>query len=94
MSVSVPALKQHATRRYLDAYKDGQLPREKPYVACGGISLQGEILVQLLRRNSLQIRTVCEAGCGVGEVLRLLQQEMPPDTTSLPSHSRDDSPSQ
>lgn len=36
-------------------------------------------ILQLLRRNSLQIQSVCEAGCGVGEVLRLLQRKMPPD---------------
>src|SRR5262249_13765146 len=37
-------------------------------------------ILQLLRRNSLSIHSVGEAGCGVGEVLRLLQLSMPPDT--------------
>lgn len=33
----------------------------------------------LMRRNALQCKTVCEVGCGAGEVLRQLQLRMPPD---------------
>jgi SAM-dependent methyltransferase len=37
-------------------------------------------IIRLLQRNSLQIQFVGDAGCGVGEVLRLLQAQMPPGT--------------
>lgn len=35
-------------------------------------------ILRLLKHNGLTPRTVCEAGCGAGEVLRQLQQEMDP----------------
>lgn len=33
-------------------------------------------ILHMMQRHPLEIRTVCEVGCGVGEVLRLLQRNM------------------
>jgi cyclopropane fatty-acyl-phospholipid synthase-like methyltransferase len=33
-------------------------------------------ILRMLQKNRLQPRTICEVGCGAGEVLRLLQQKM------------------
>jgi trans-aconitate methyltransferase len=36
-------------------------------------------ILDLLGRRGLRPRTICEVGCGAGEVLRQLQMKMPPD---------------
>lgn len=36
-------------------------------------------IVPMLKRHKIVPKTVCEAGCGAGEVLRLLQMRMPED---------------
>jgi SAM-dependent methyltransferase len=33
-------------------------------------------ILQMLRKNRLQPKTICEVGCGAGEVLKLLQERM------------------
>jgi SAM-dependent methyltransferase len=37
-------------------------------------------ILQMLQRNRLTPKTICEIGCGAGEILRLLQQQMPADS--------------
>jgi len=37
-------------------------------------------ILKILRRNQLQPQTVCEVGCGAGEILRQMSRELP-DTT-------------
>jgi ubiquinone/menaquinone biosynthesis C-methylase UbiE len=32
----------------------------------------------MLKRHNLALKMICEVGCGAGEILRLLQQEMDP----------------
>ena len=41
----------------------------------------GQIL-ELIRRNNLKPRSICEVGCGAGEILRQLQQQLPKVTFS------------
>jgi SAM-dependent methyltransferase len=41
---------------------------------------KAKYILKLLKRNNLSPKTVCEVGCGAGEVLRLLQLRMSPDT--------------
>jgi len=36
-------------------------------------------ILQMLQKNKLQPKTICEVGCGAGEVLRLLQERMDPE---------------
>jgi SAM-dependent methyltransferase len=80
MSAPSPALKPPAPRSFLDVYTDGSYLQRNPTWHVEEAPFKVKYILQLLRRNTLTIRSVCEAGCGVGEVLRLLQLEMPPDT--------------
>jgi SAM-dependent methyltransferase len=80
MSAPSPALKLPTPRSYLDVYKDGSYLQRNPTWHMEESPFKVKYILQLLRKNSLQIHSVCEAGCGVGEVLRLLQLEMSPDT--------------
>src|SRR6185312_819989 len=40
-------------------------------------------VLQVMKRNSLHPQTVCEIGCGAGEILRLLQSEMDSSCTFI-----------
>lgn len=80
MSAPSPALKPSAVRPYLDVYKDGSYLEKNPTWHVEESPFKVKYILQLLRRNSLNIHSICEAGCGVGEVLRLLQLGLPPDT--------------
>jgi SAM-dependent methyltransferase len=80
MSAPRSALKPPAFRSYLDVYKDGSYLQKNPTWHVEESPNKAKHVLQLLRKNSLQVHSVGEAGCGVGEVLRLLQLEMPPDT--------------
>lgn len=72
------ALGARSPRPYLDVYKDGSYLEKNPTWHVEESPFKAKYILQLLRRNSLDIHSVCEPGCGVGEVLRLLQQELPP----------------
>lgn len=79
MSAPSRALKPPVPRSYLEIYQDGAYLQKNSTRHVEESPFKVKYILQLLRKNSLQIRSVCEAGCGVGEVLRLLQMEMPPD---------------
>ena len=64
----------------MDRYKDGSYLERNPTWHVEESPFKVKYISQLMRRNSLAVHSVCEAGCGVGEVLRLLQLEMPADT--------------
>jgi SAM-dependent methyltransferase len=68
------------SRSYLDKYKDGTYLTKNPTWHVEESPFKVKYILQLLHRNSVTAHSVCEAGCGAGEVLRLLQAEMPPDT--------------
>jgi SAM-dependent methyltransferase len=67
-------------RLYLEGYKDGTYLQKNPTWHVEESPFKVRYILQLLRENALSIHSVCEAGCGVGEVLRLLQSRMPADT--------------
>jgi hypothetical protein len=79
MSSPRPALEPRSSHRLVDVYTDGSYLEKNPTWHVEESPFKVKYILQLLRRISLPIRSVCEAGCGVGEVLRLLQSEMPPD---------------
>lgn len=79
MASPTPALDPRAPRPYLDLYKDGSYLEKNPTWHIEESPFKVKYILQLLRRNSLNIQSVCEVGCGVGEVLRLLQQGLPPE---------------
>lgn len=80
MSAPTPIFRPSAPRPYLDAYKDGSYLEKNPTWHVEESPFKVKYIMRLLHRNSLQIHSVCDAGCGVGEVLRLLQMQLPPDT--------------
>jgi len=80
MSAPSPSLQPPCPRTSLDAYKDGSYLQKHPTWHVEESPFKVKYILQLLRKHSLQPCSVCEAGCGVGEVLRLLQLELPPAT--------------
>lgn len=80
MSAPTPAVHPSAPRPHLDAYKDGSYLEKNPTWHVEESPFKVKYIMRLLRQNSLQTRSVCDAGCGVGEVLRLLQMQLPSDT--------------
>jgi SAM-dependent methyltransferase len=77
MSASSHAVGPHS---YLDGYKDGSYLEKNPTWHVEESPFKAKYIVRLLSRNSLQVHSVCDAGCGVGEVLRLLQPQLSPGT--------------
>jgi SAM-dependent methyltransferase len=80
MSAPGPALQPSSTRSYLEEYKDGSYLQKNPTWHIEESPFKAKYILQMLRRHALDIHSVCEAGCGAGEVLRLLQSEMPAGT--------------
>jgi SAM-dependent methyltransferase len=80
MSVLGPVPVPPGARSYADHYKDGSYLAKNPTWHVEESPFKVKYISHLVRRNSLDVHSVCEAGCGVGEVLRLLQMEMPADT--------------
>jgi SAM-dependent methyltransferase len=80
MPAPKPALERRAARPYLDLYTGGGYLEKNPTWHVEESPFKVKYMSQLLRKNKLDIKSVCEAGCGVGEVLRLLQLELPPET--------------
>ena len=77
MSSPSPALEP---RPLVELYKDGSYLEKNPSWHVEESPFKVKYILQLLSNNSLKVQTICEAGCGVGEVLRLLQSELAPDT--------------
>ena len=80
MFAPTSALRSASPRTYLELYKDGSYLEKNPTWHVEESPFKVKYILRLLRKNSLTVHSVCEAGCGVGEVLRLLQFAMPPDT--------------
>ena len=75
-----PAVTPPTPLSHLNAYKDGSYLKKNPTWHVEESPFKAKYILQLLKRNSLCVHSVCEAGCGAGEVLHLLQLELPPDT--------------
>ncbi len=57
-------------------YVDGTYLQQNPDWHVPDSPWKAEQIVEVLRRNKLSPQTVFDAGCGAGEVLRLLQQQL------------------
>ena len=77
MAAPRPALEPRSTRPYVDLYKDGSYLRKNPTWHVEESPFKAKYILQLISKNSLKVHSIGEAGCGVGEVLRLLQLELP-----------------
>lgn len=61
-------------------YTDGTYLRNNPEWHADDSAWKAEHVARLLERNAVAPATVCEVGCGAGEVLASLKRRLPPDT--------------
>ena len=57
-------------------YRDGAYLDKNPLWHTDESPFKVKQILRMLRKNHLQPTTICDVGCGAGEVLRLLQEEM------------------
>lgn len=79
MPAAGTAREQNARASYVDIYKSGEYLKKNPTWHVEESPFKAKYILELLRRNNLSPRTICDAGCGGGEVLRQLQLQMGPD---------------
>ncbi|HEY4032618.1 MAG TPA: methyltransferase domain-containing protein [Ktedonobacteraceae bacterium] len=58
-------------------YQDGSYLRNNPDWHASAAPWKTQSILQTLQRNGLTPHTICEIGCGAGEILYLLQQHLP-----------------
>lgn len=61
-------------------YETGEYVERNPTYHVEDSSWKAGHVLRLIQKNSLQPRTVCEIGCGAGEILNQLQSQLPADT--------------
>jgi len=59
-------------------YLDGEYLRKNPIWHVEESPFKVEQILKMMERNRLRPQTICDVGCGAGEVIRLLQQKMDP----------------
>lgn len=59
-----------------DQYLDGQYLKNVPDWHAGDSPWKASQILRLIEKNRLSVRSVCDVGCGVGEVLIELQKKM------------------
>ncbi len=57
-------------------YTDGEYLRMNPDWHVEESPWKAEQIIRMLRQNNLHPRTICDAGCGAGEVLKQLQEQL------------------
>jgi SAM-dependent methyltransferase len=57
-------------------YSDGEYLQKNPEWRADESPFKVTQILRMLKKNGLQPKTICEVGCGAGEVLRLLQEKM------------------
>jgi cyclopropane fatty-acyl-phospholipid synthase-like methyltransferase len=61
-------------------YQTGEYVEKNPTYHVEDSAWKAEQILKMLAKNNLQPRTVCEVGCGAGEILRQLQSRFPAST--------------
>lgn len=61
-------------------YQTGEYVAKNPTYHVEDSSWKAEQILQMIAKNRLEPRTVCEVGCGAGEILRQLQSRLPAAT--------------
>ena len=79
MAQPAPAREPSIPAPQPDIYKDGEYLKKNPTWHVEESPFKAKHSMEMLRRNDLSPRTICEAGCGAGEVLRQLQLQMGAD---------------
>ncbi len=59
-----------------DIYKSGEYLEKNPTWHVEESSWKAKQIMRMLARNSIAPGTICEVGCGAGEVLKQLQAKM------------------
>lgn len=79
---SKPALarEESAPAAFEEIYKNVDYLEKNPTWHVEESPFKAKYILKLLERNNLSPKSVCEVGCGAGEVLRQLQLRMSPDT--------------
>jgi cyclopropane fatty-acyl-phospholipid synthase-like methyltransferase len=62
-----------------DIYHSGEYVEKNPTYHVEDSPWKAEQILKMMRKHSLQVRSVCEIGCGAGEILRQLQLQLPAD---------------
>jgi hypothetical protein len=62
-----------------DFYTDGEYLKKNPGWHADAAPWKAKGILEMIRRNQLQPHSVCEIGCGAGEILRILQQHLESD---------------
>lgn len=62
--------------RYIDIYKGEAYLEKNPSWHVEESPFKAKYILKLLERNNLSPSTICEVGCGAGEVLKQLQDKM------------------
>ena len=60
-----------------DIYSTGKYLEDNPGWHAGDSAWKAAQILKMMRKNDLQPETVCEVGCGAGEILSQLQAELP-----------------
>jgi cyclopropane fatty-acyl-phospholipid synthase-like methyltransferase len=58
-------------------YQSGEYVERNPTYHVEDSPWKAQQILQMMRRHQLEARTVCEIGCGAGEILRQLQAHLP-----------------
>ncbi len=66
-----------------DLYTSGAYLERNPLWHADESPWKAKYVLRLLKRNRIAPKRICDVGCGVGEVLRLVQKGMPEDCTFL-----------
>ena len=61
-------------------YQTGEYVERNPTYHVEDSSWKARHILRVIQKNSLQPRTICEIGCGAGEILKQLQSWLPADT--------------
>lgn len=59
-----------------NVYADGEYLKNNPRWHVDESAFKVGQIVQMIQRNQLRPKTICDVGCGAGEVLRLLQEKL------------------
>jgi len=64
-----------------NVYRDGEYFKNHPLYHVEDSPWKAQQILKMLKRHNLQIASVCEVGCGAGEILRQLQIHLPDEIT-------------